>query len=159
MATNTVQVDYISNDNINDFDDVAKQIIKERVRRSQSLDLDLKLGLSPTSADLSIKKGSNSIKQSIKSLILTNFYDKLFRPDVGSNIRNMLFEPVDFVSERILEESIRTVINNFEPRVNLLSVTANADMTEYGYDIKIVFSIRNTGETVTIDTFLQATRG
>jgi len=159
MATNTVQVDYISNDNINDFDDVAKQIIKERVRRSQSLDLDLKLGLSPTSADLSIKKGPNSIKQSIKSLILTNFYDKLFRPDVGSNIRNMLFEPVDFVSERILEESIRTVINNFEPRVNLLSVTANADMTEYGYDIKIVFSIRNTGETVTIDTFLQATRG
>jgi len=90
---------------------------------------------------------------------LTDFYEKLFRPNIGSNIKQLLFEPVDFISERILEDSITNVIDNYEPRVNLISVSVTARQDEDGYDVVITYSLKNTNIVQQIDTFLQSTRG
>ena len=159
MSQNILETAYIDYDNLNEYDDVGVRVANERLRRTQPLDLDFTLNKNPTSSDLSVKRGSNSIKQSIRSLLLTDYYERLFRPELGSNIRRLLFEPVDFISERILEESITNVINNFESRVTLLSVNVSANPDEYRYDVRIVFSINRTNEQQIIDTFLETTRG
>lgn len=159
MANNSQQTDYYDSLYIYEYDDVGRQIINERIRRSQSLDLDIIFVTNSTNTDLVVKKGENSVKQSLKSLLLTDFYEKLFRPNIGSNIKQLLFEPVDFISERILEDSITNVIDNYEPRVNLISVSVTARQDEDGYDVVITYSLKNTNIVQQIDTFLQSTRG
>jgi len=159
MANNSQQTDYYDSLYIYEYDDVGRQIINERIRRSESLDLDIIFVTNSTNTDLVVKKGENSVKQSIKSLLLTDFYEKLFRPNIGSNIKQLLFEPVDFISERILEDSITNVIDNYEPRVNLISVSVTARQDEDGYDVVITYSLKNTNIVQQIDTFLQSTRG
>lgn len=162
MANNITELDYVSPEYIQNYDvdqNIKQKIIDERLRAAQPFDLDLLFTINSFNFDLAVKKGSNSIKQAVKNLLLTDYYEKLFRPNIGSNIKQILFEPVDFISERLLEDSIRSVIENYEPRVNLISVTVSANQTEYGYDIVITYSIRNSNDVQTIETFLQSTRG
>ena len=71
----------------------------------------------------------------------------------------MLFEPMDFVTEQRITDSIKTAIQNYEPRVEFLAVTAKADEINLGYNITIVFSLINSNEKETITTFLSSTRG
>jgi phage baseplate assembly protein W len=163
MATETEQLekffyDYVDYSNLNQFDERGNAVLNERIRRTTSTDLDFRFGLSPTGNDLALKRASNSIKQSLTSLILTDYYEKVFRPDIGSNIKKLLFEPADFITERILEDALINVISNFEPRVNLTSIRVSSNFSENGYDVVMDFYIKNTGQQEQINLFLEASR-
>lgn len=72
---------------------------------------------SPFSDDLALVKNEKAVKQSIKNLILTNFGERLFNPDFGSDINKTLFENNFDDILALLEFRIRQSITNFEPRV------------------------------------------
>lgn len=121
-------------------------------------DLDLNFIQHPVKKDIVPKKGDAAIATSIKNLILTNHYERPFQPELGSNIRKLLFEPINSGSAIIMERMIEDVIQNFEPRVSLKAVYVVQNTDENGYDITIEFFINNRATLTRIDFFLERIR-
>lgn len=121
-------------------------------------DLDLNFIASPTTGDIFKKYDESAIKQSIKSLILTNHYEKPFHPEIGSQINSLLFEPFSPMLKSVLERAIANTIINFEPRVELLSVNALLNPDNHTVYCSIEFKIINTENPLTLDLILQRTR-
>ena len=149
----------VSTDNVYASDDVARQLVKQKLSKNEFYDLDLKFTKNPNTGDVSARRGSSSVKQSIKNLVLTDFYEIPFKPEVGCAVKSLLFEPMDIITEQRITDKIRAVIENYEPRVEFLSVKVKADAENHGYDITIVFGLVNSNERETISTFLSSTRG
>jgi len=121
-------------------------------------DLDLNFGIHPVKKDVTVHLNEYAIINSVKNLVLTNFYERPFRPQVGSNVRRHLFENVDQLTGSQLERSITETITNFEPRVKVKSTTAIPSYDENGYKIVLEFYIINNPNPVIIDFFLERIR-
>lgn len=121
-------------------------------------DLDLNFTIHPVKKDVNVYKNEFAIINSIKNLVLTNHYDRPFQPEIGSNIRRLLFEQVDAVTAAQIEREITEVIGNFEPRAQVSRVNAIPSPDENLYKIRLEFFIINSSEPVTINFFLERIR-
>jgi phage baseplate assembly protein W len=92
-------------------------------------DLDLTFNRTPVKNDVALSYDDQAIIRSVRNLLLTNFYERPFQPNLGSNINKLLFEPVNSLTSGNLKEDIRNVITNYEPRVGIdeIVVTPNED--------------------------------
>lgn len=121
-------------------------------------DLDLNFTIHPVKKDVNVYKNEFAIINSIKNLVLTNHYERPFQPEIGSNIRRLLFEQVDAVTAAQIEREITEVIGNFEPRAQVSRVNAIPSPDENLYKIRLEFFIINSSEPVTINFFLERIR-
>ena len=121
-------------------------------------DLDLTFKPHPIRKDVSKKTGYNAIIQSVKNLVLLSHYEKPFHPEIGSNIRKMLFEPLDPISATIIAREIEDVITNFEPRVELKDIIVEEDYTNNGFNVTVEFFLLNLEEPIIVDLFLERLR-
>ena len=121
-------------------------------------DLDLNFAIHPITKDVNIYKAEYAVINSVKNLILTNHFEKPFQPEIGSNIRRLLFENVDSIMAAQIEREIEETINNFEPRVQISSVIAIHAPEENGYKIRLEFFVINNPDPITINFFLERIR-
>jgi hypothetical protein len=121
-------------------------------------DLDLNFTIHPVKKDVNVYKNEFAIINSIKNLVLTNHYERPFQPEIGSNIRRLLFEQVDSVTAAQIEREITEVIGNFEPRAQVSKVNAIPSPDENLYKIRLEFFLINSSEPVTINFFLERIR-
>jgi phage baseplate assembly protein W len=121
-------------------------------------DLDLNFTAHPVKKDISKHVNERAIINSVKNLVSTNFYERPFRPELGSNIRGLLFEMVDSVIAASLERQLKVTIENFEPRVAVQNIRAIASPDENGYKVEMVFFILNSANPITINFFLERIR-
>jgi phage baseplate assembly protein W len=125
-------------------------------------DLDLDFIKHPATKDVVKKTGIDAIKRSIRNLVLTNFYDRPFRPGIGSSAQQILFDNINQFTAIFLRNAIAEVINNFEPRVRLTNgengVIVTVDPENNGYNATISFVIINTSTPATIRVFLERLR-
>ena len=121
-------------------------------------DLDLNFAIHPITKDVNIYKAEYAVINSVKNLILTNHFEKPFQPEVGSNIRRLLFENVDSIIAAQIEREIEETITNFEPRVQISSVIAIHAPEENGYKIRLEFFVINNPDPITINFFLERIR-
>ena len=121
-------------------------------------DLDLNFAIHPITKDVNIYKAEYAVINSVKNLILTNHFEKPFQPEVGSNIRRLLFENVDSIMAAQIEREIEETINNFEPRVQISSVIAIHAPEENGYKIRLEFFVINNPDPITINFLLERIR-
>lgn len=103
-------------------------------------DIDINMTTHPQSKDLVLKYDINAIKRSVRNLISTNFYERPFKPGLGINLRGMLFE-LDSTPSIALEDDIKDVIMSFEPRVDILNVSAQT--TGNTLNVLLNFAIKN----------------
>ena len=90
--------------------------------------------------------------------MFTNFYERLFKPSIGSNIKRMLFEPLDGSTAYSLKQAIELTVENYEPRVKLVDTKVTADYDNNGYNVTMTFYIQNSAEPITIRAFLERVR-
>ena len=121
-------------------------------------DLDLDFQINPITGDINRLVGGDAIKRSIRNLIFTNYYDRPFRSYIGSNIRNIMFENANPFTASQLRIAITDVINNFEPRVNIIDIEVNDQLEENAVNVTLIFSIVNTTRPITLDLALERTR-
>jgi phage baseplate assembly protein W len=121
------------------------------------LDIDLTFAKRP-SGDIYKKKDAAAVKQSIKNLLLTDFYEKPFQPFFGGNLRAMLFELADEDTEDEVEENIINAINKYEPRAEILTISVNVLPDQNDMRVSVYFKIISTQETVTFTTNLSRLR-
>ena len=110
----------------------------------QYTDLDLFFGRITSDSDISKVTDIQAVKRSIRNLVLLNHYEKPFHPEIGSGVRDMLFELMTPVTAVILTRKIEDVINNFEPRARLVAVRAFPNLDRNAYDVSVEFYVLNT---------------
>ena len=93
---------------------------------SSSIFKDLNLDFQQNTATKDIQKITDieAVKRSVRNLINTNHYEKPFHPEIGSNLRAMLFELMSPQMNHLISKQIENLINNYEPRCNLVEVFA-----------------------------------
>lgn len=121
-------------------------------------DLDLDFVRNPTTGDVSRKVGTEAIKRSVRNLVFTNFYERKFRSDIGSDVNELLFENITPLTTIYLQDAITALINNFEPRVKLQSVDVKDDIDNNGYNITLTYVILNRNLPVISTLFLERIR-
>ena len=125
----------------------------------QYTDLDLFFGSKTVSKDINKVTDIQAVKRSIRNLVLTNHYEKPFHPEIGSGVRDMLFEPMTPLTAHILTRKIEDVIENFEPRARLISVRAQPNLDRNEYEVTIEFLVVNAPtELVDLTVFLERLR-
>lgn len=122
------------------------------------IDLDLNFNIHPVRKDINVHKNEYAIINSVKNLVLTNFYERPFRPELGSNVRRLLFENIDIVVAAQLQDAIRETVVNYEPRVSVSRVIAVPAPDENKYSIQLEFFLINNPSPVTINFFLERVR-
>lgn len=121
-------------------------------------DFDLSFNRHPLTNDVAMKIDDRAIEQSLKSLIATNFYERAFNPKIGSNIRKMLFEPADPITMADLRSGIRAIIDNYEPRVDVINIIIKDNPDRNEYNISIVYTYANASSPVTLKVTLERLR-
>lgn len=121
-------------------------------------DLDLDFLPHPTTKDVLRKTGSEAIKRSVRNLILTNFYEKPFRPAIGSNVTKLLFDNMTPLVSNFIRDAVTEVVRNYEPRVRVLNVQVIMDYDNNGYNVRLDFVVLNRNEPLTTIIFLERIR-
>ena len=129
-------------------------------KRSSRIYKDLNLDFSFNSATKDIQKITDveAVKRSVRNLINLNHYEKPFHPEVGSNLRAMLFELMTPQMNHVISKQIQKLITNYEPRARLVQVATIPDFDRNAYNCKIFFYVINQPEPVTVETFLERLR-
>lgn len=64
-----------------------------------------------------------------------------FNPNFGSNVRSSLFEFVDYGTASVVEDQIRNVIRNYEPRVERVDVQVYPEPDTNNFEVTVIFDI------------------
>ena len=121
-------------------------------------DLDLNFIANPVTGDVSKMTGDDAIIRSVRNLILTNFYERPFHPEIGSGVRDLLFENITPVTLINLKTAIEQVITNFEPRVKLDLVICQSTTDDNTVQAMLRFYIQNNVQPTEISVFLERVR-
>ena len=95
----------------------------------------------PFSSDLQVVKNENAIKQSLLTLVKTNIYERPFNPLLGSRLQQLLFENFDSGTSSSIDDELRILISNYEPRVSVISIDSSDDPDNNALNITINFTI------------------
>jgi phage baseplate assembly protein W len=121
-------------------------------------DLDLNFYIHPIRKDISKSIGPMAVVNSIKNLILTNHYERPFQPDIGSNVRRLLFENLDNITATTIRDEIERTIVNYEPRATVGALIVTADYDNNGFKVYLEFYIVNQTAPITINFLLERIR-
>lgn len=116
------------------------------------------LNFHPDNKQLMRNTNEEAVIRSIRNLLLTNKYERLFQPSIGSNIQKLLFEPISPQTQVGIVNQVRETIENFEPRAKLIDVIASPYVDQNAYVITIIFFITTIENAITINIPLQRVR-
>ena len=128
-------------------------------QQSTFKDLSVVFKKHPVTDDLVTVKDKVAIAQSISNLLQTNNGERPFNPDLGSGIRELLFEQADWGTAAAISGRVRECLVKYEPRIKVLKVNSDPDYNNNGFDVSIEYEIlgRDDGRIVA-DVFLERTR-
>ena len=129
-------------------------------KRSSRIYKDLNLDFQQNTATKDIQKmlDVESVKRSVRNLINLNHYEKPFDPEIGSNLRGMLFEIITPQMTHFIGKQIELLIKNYEPRCKLVEVKNKPNLERNGYSVSISFYVVNHSQPVQVETFLERLR-
>ena len=120
-------------------------------------DIDLTFANKP-SGEIFKKTDAAAVKQAVKNLMLTNYFEKPFNPTFGANLRDLLFDLADEETEEDIEERCIAAVQAYEPRAQALNVTATSTPDQNSIKVVLEFRVINTEELVTFTTTLARLR-
>jgi phage baseplate assembly protein W len=104
-------------------------------------DFDLAFSSHPNTKDIAVKRDGEAVKQSVKNLILTQYYERPFHSEIGSPVRSLLFDLATPLTANSMKRGIIDVIESYEPRVRLLDVNVNLQDENNACEISITYNI------------------
>ena len=120
-------------------------------------DIDLNITPHPSSGDLVLKQDKEAVKRSVRNIMLTNDYERPFRPGFGANLRSLLFELADDITKFEIRKQITEAIEDFEPRVAIDEIYLNQDRNNRMY-VNLHYGIRGVEEAQELEIILERVR-
>jgi phage baseplate assembly protein W len=121
-------------------------------------DIDFTFTKRPVVGDVALSYDQQAVIRSIRNLLLTNHFERPFNPQLGSNVDALLFEPTSPLTASLLENDIKTTIQNFEPRARLNEVTVTASEDQNAYNVYLSFYVENATLPTTVTLLLERNR-
>ena len=121
-------------------------------------DLDIDFGRNTVTNDVNKLTDVEAVKRSVRNLINTNHFERPFHPEIGGNVRALLFEPMTPLTALNLQRKIEEVLANFEPRAKITQIMADPDIDRNGYRLEIKFYVIGIQNPITVETFLERLR-
>jgi phage baseplate assembly protein W len=112
----------------------------------------------PVSLDIVKFTNENSVIRTIRNLLLTDRNERLYQPNIGTNIRKMLFEPINSMTAQTITDFIRDTVFDFEPRARLLSVNVVPDEENNRYVVNVTIMVINKQEPTSFNIALDRIR-
>ena len=131
-------------------------VVTQTIKRYK--DLDLNFQAHPVKKDINKHVDEYAVVNSIKNLLLTNHYERLFQPQLGSNVNKFLFDNMDVITTAVLQKEIEQTIINFEPRVSIQEIIVKPEYDNNRFSVQMAFFMLNRTEPVTIEFFLNRER-
>ena len=122
-------------------------------------DISLSFTPHPITKDLPVLRNENAIKKSVRNLIQTIPTERFFNSVLGSEVRDSLFEFVDFGTASVIQNQILITLENFEPRIENVDVEVEPRPDTNEFEVTVFFTI--VGQEVPVQEFtfmLEATR-
>lgn len=121
-------------------------------------DIDFTFTKKPVTADVALSYDTQAVSRSIRNLLNTRNYDRLFNPDLGSQIVGLLFENISPIVASTMENIITNLITNYEPRAKLQSVKVSTQPDLNAYNVTITFYVENATLPTTTTILLERNR-
>lgn len=121
-------------------------------------DLDFDFLPHPVSRDIVPLVDGASVKRALRNLMFTGKYERLYQPNLGGNLKQLLFEPISPMTALSIRLLIQDVIRYYEPRATVVQLDVNVSEDENGYDVYLVFAIDNISDVIAVDFFLERLR-
>ena len=116
-------------------------------------DLAFSMFANPMSGDIGKKTGASAVKGALVSILKTNFNERLFAPEFGKNIRGLLFEQMNPITEQRIKKEVESAVARHEPRAEVLGVSVKAQEEQNRYEVSVVFNVASEAETQKITTY------
>ncbi len=109
----------------------------------------------PMSGDMGKKTGASAVKSSVLSILKTNFNERVFQPEFGSNIRSLLFEQMNPITVERIKTAVEEAVINHEPRVQIIGINVEAQEEQNRYLVKILFNVTSVAEPQELETYFE----
>ena len=116
-------------------------------------DLAFSMFANPMSGDVGKKVGASAVKGAILSILKTNYNERLFDPEFGSDIRGSLFEPMNPITEQRIKKKVEVALARHEPRAEVLGITVKAQEEQNRYEVSVLFNVTSVAETQKLTTY------
>jgi len=136
---------------------LTKYLEKNKVDLCQ-LETNYSIRANPITGALNVLKNNDAVKRALRSLILTNRFERPFRPFFGSDVSAYLFENFDVLTESEIRDAITRAIEEQEPRVELLDVRTSASPDRHSLEVTIVFRVKNDADVDELTIVLERIR-
>ena len=107
----------------------------------------------PMSGDMGKKTGASAVKGAIVSILKTNYNERLFDPEFGTDIRGSLFEPMNPITEQRIKKKVEAALARHEPRAEVLGISVRAQEEQNRYEISILFNVSSEAEPQELTTY------
>jgi len=121
-------------------------------------DIDLRFNPQPAIGDVSISYDEQAVIRAVRGLLLTKPYERLFNPTMGSQVDNLLFEPITPITANLLRQEIINTITNWEPRVTIATIDVVPYPDQNGFSVSLFLYIGNKTEPTGINLILKRSR-
>jgi len=112
----------------------------------------------PVSNDLARKVNEESVKESIRNLLLTDKGERPMQPRLGGDIRRLLFDNMTSATLTIIKQVVEETIRNYEPRAQLIGVDVRSTIDDNAVQITVVFNVINSEDDITLTTTISRVR-
>jgi len=134
------------------------QKAKITARRKGFRDLDLSLIINPRTKDIVPLRDDVAIKNAVRNLLQTNFYERPFGHSKGANLRGLLFEPADNITIIEIKQNIQDVLQKHEPRVDIQSIVVKDLSDRNAYNIILQYRIKEFDSLQEVEIVLRRLR-
>ena len=121
-------------------------------------DIDFTFTKKPVTNDVALSYDAQAVIRSIRNLLLTNHYERLWNPDLGSNLNALLFELVTPLTAESLKREIKLIIQNHEPRALIEEVIVTPLPDKNAYNLYLSFFLENATIPTTVTLLLERNR-
>ena len=121
-------------------------------------DLDFDFTPNPITGDVAKVKNVTSVKRGIHNILMTENSERLFQPEIGSGLKNLLFEPMTDLTTQLLEDEVRSAIDAWENRAQVISIEVFPEEEYNRYRVAVIFRIVNNPDEQQTEVLLSRER-
>ena len=118
-------------------------------------DLAFSMFANPMNGDIGKSTGATAVKKAITGILKTNYNERMFQPEFGSNIRALLFEPMNPVTEQRIKTEVEEAVKRHEPRAQVIGINVVAQEEQNRYLVKILFNVSSESEPQELETYFE----
>ena len=132
--------------------------LQSEVEQEIFRDIPMSFNVHPVTGNMKLVANAESIKQSVKNIVLTNFYERPYQPELGGNVLAQLFENMSPITEYNVTQNIKRALENNEPRAVIEDIITTPVEDQNTLRVTIKFSVRNIPEPIEVDVLLERIR-